>query len=123
MVQVSVYVARGLLVESVNPTWMYGTASEHSVMYQYNFNGAKNIFAGLIQTESAYYQPNPLPPAPFAGSVGVLPGDPEYNCTNAGDFSGCDASWAVVIRKSANIVIGGAGLYSWFNDYAQTCSK
>jgi len=52
MVQNSVYFARGLLVESVEPTWLYGTSSEHAVFYQYNFHRARNIFAGMIQTES-----------------------------------------------------------------------
>lgn len=49
MVQNSVYVTRGLLIESVEPTWLYGTSSEHSVFYQYNFHNARNIFAGMIQ--------------------------------------------------------------------------
>ncbi|ERS99606.1 hypothetical protein HMPREF1624_02966 [Sporothrix schenckii ATCC 58251] len=33
--QVSVYAARGMLIESQGPSWLYGTGSEHSVMYQY----------------------------------------------------------------------------------------
>ncbi|KAL2176487.1 pectin lyase fold/virulence factor [Thermothelomyces heterothallicus CBS 202.75] len=72
MVQMSVYVARGLLVESTDATWLYGTSSEHAVMYQYNFWKARNVFAGMIQTESPYYQPTPKPPAPFADTVVAL---------------------------------------------------
>ncbi|KAF3162705.1 hypothetical protein TWF788_001795 [Orbilia oligospora] len=49
----------------IGPSWFYGTASEHSVLYQYQLQGAKNIFMGLIQTESPYFQPNPMAPAPF----------------------------------------------------------
>ncbi|KAF1850325.1 glycoside hydrolase family 55 protein [Cucurbitaria berberidis CBS 394.84] len=120
MVQTSVYVARGLLIESQAPTWLYGTASEHSVYYQYNFHKAKNIFAGMIQTESPYYQPIPKAPAPFANAVGKFPGDPQYKCSG-GEFDGCDSSWAVIIRESSDIVIGGAGLYSWFSAYSQDC--
>ncbi len=33
---VSVYVGRGLLIESRWATWLYGTAVEHAVFYQYN---------------------------------------------------------------------------------------
>ncbi|KZL70356.1 exo-beta-D-glucanase, partial [Colletotrichum tofieldiae] len=33
MIQNSVYVARGLLVGSTEPTWLYGTSLEHAVMY------------------------------------------------------------------------------------------
>jgi len=91
-------------------------------MYQYNFHDAANVFAGMLQTESPYYQPNPKPPAPFLSSVGLFAGDPTYSCAAAGnEFDGCDESWAVVIRRSQNIFVAGAGLYSWFSTYAQTC--
>jgi hypothetical protein len=73
--QISVDVARGLLVESTDATWLYGTSSEHAVMYQYNFWKARNVFAGMIHTESPYYQPTPKPPAPFADTVGKFAGE------------------------------------------------
>jgi hypothetical protein len=31
---VTVAVGRGILFESEGPTWLYGTASEHSMLYQ-----------------------------------------------------------------------------------------
>ncbi|KEZ41672.1 Uncharacterized protein SAPIO_CDS6833 [Scedosporium apiospermum] len=121
MVQKSVYFARGLLVESVEPTWLYGTSSEHAVFYQYNFHRSRNIFAGMIQTESPYYQPTPPPPAPFEDAVGKVVGDPSYVCQADDEFSGCDESWAVIMRECANIFVAGAGLYSWFSTYTQEC--
>ncbi|KAF6824052.1 LysM domain-containing protein [Colletotrichum plurivorum] len=121
MVQTSIYAARGFLIESRKSTWLYATASEHAVFYQYNFHKAKNIFAGMLQTESPYYQPTPPPPAPFEAVVGKFVGDPEYNCASGGDFSGCDESWAVIVRESENIFVGGAGIYSWFSTYSQDC--
>ncbi|PZD42548.1 Pectate-lyase-3 domain containing protein [Pyrenophora tritici-repentis] len=108
-------------MNDANKTMLYGTASEHAVFYQFNFNKASRIFAGLIQTESPYYQPTPQPPAPFTSAVGVFAGDPTYKCTAGDEFSGCDESWAVFIRESMNIFIASAGLYSWFSTYAQTC--
>jgi len=48
---VDVFFARGFLIESTEPTWLYGTASEHAVMYQYEFHKARNLMAGMIQTE------------------------------------------------------------------------
>jgi hypothetical protein len=75
----------------------------------------------LLQTESPYYQPTPPPPAPFKSAVGVFPGDPTYECAAGDEFSGCDESWAMIIRESQNIFIASAGLYSWFSTYAQTC--
>lgn len=119
--QASVYVGRGFLIESTEATWLYGTASEHAVFYQYNFHRARNVFAGFVQTESPYYQPTPKAPEPFGQFVGRLPGDPTYTCDGS-DFDGCDSSWAVMIRGCQDIVVASAGLYSWFSTYAQDCS-
>jgi hypothetical protein len=93
---------------------LYGTASEHSVFYQYNFHSASNIYAGMLQTESPYYQPTPPPPAPFA-DVGKFPGDPNYTCAAEDDFNGCDESWSTIITGSENIFNAAAGIYkvSW----------
>jgi hypothetical protein len=112
MVQTSIYVARGLLIESTTASWLYGTASEHSVFYQYNFYNAANLFVGMLQTESPYYQPTPKPPAPFANVVGKFVGDPTYSCASGDDFSGCDDSWSTIITGSQNIFIAAAGVYS-----------
>ena len=91
---------------------LYGTASEHAVFYQYNFHSAANIYAGMVQTESPYYQPTPPPPAPFANVLGRFPGDPAYNCAAGDEFSGCDESWAIIMTGSKNIFVAGAGIYS-----------
>jgi hypothetical protein len=120
MDQLSVYSARGMLIESQKATWLYGTASEHNVYYQYNFYGAQNIFTTFLQTESPYYQPTPKPPAPFASVVGTFSNDPNYSC-NGGDADGCDESWAVMMKDSQNIHISAAGTYSWFSSYSQDC--
>ncbi|KAK0743969.1 pectin lyase fold/virulence factor, partial [Schizothecium vesticola] len=120
MDQLSVYVARGLLVESTDATWLYGTSAEHAVFYQYNFHNAKNIYAGMLQTEPPYFQPTPRAPHPFSKQVGTFSGDPKYKCDNS-DSDGCDTAWAVILTGSENIMIGGAGTYSWFDTYTQTC--
>jgi hypothetical protein len=120
MVQVPVYSARGFLIESTDTTWLYGTASEHSVYYQYNFHRAQNIFTTMIQSEKPYYQPTPSAPEPFTSAVGVQSGDPDYTCAG-GDFDGCDESWGMLVTASANLHIGGADIYSWFSSYSQDC--
>jgi hypothetical protein len=63
--QIDIYSARGILIESQGPTWLYGTTSEHQVLYQYSLYEAKNILLGMIQTESPYFQPVPPAPQPF----------------------------------------------------------
>lgn len=119
MAQSSIYVARGMLVESKDPTWLYGTSSEHATLYQYQFYRSKNVVAGMIQSESPYYQPTPKPPAPFEDSLGKFPGDPP-RCDNEISI-GCDASWALRVLDLSDISIYGAGLYSWFRTYTQSC--
>jgi hypothetical protein len=122
MPQLSVYSARGMLFESTKATWLYGTASEHSVYYQYSFYKAANIHAGMIQTESPYYQPNPNPPAPFDHQTLIYPGDPDFAmCQVNATSAGCDSSWAVKIERSANITFAGAGLYTWFTVFDESC--
>ncbi|KAK6344349.1 hypothetical protein TWF696_007988 [Orbilia brochopaga] len=118
MVQCSIYVRRGLLVESTQPTWLYGTSSEHAIMYQYNFHAAKSVFATMIQTESPYYQPSPKPYEQFEKNLLKHAGDETYS--DCPDGPGCDASWAVMITDSQSIYLAGAGLYSWFSSYDQT---
>lgn len=50
--QINIYNARGVLIESTGPVWMYGTASEHNVLYNYQVQNAKNVYMTLIQTET-----------------------------------------------------------------------
>jgi len=110
--QVSLYSGRGILSESAGPVWLIGTASEHHVLYQYSLVGAQNHYLGLIQTETPYYQPTPAPPAPFTVNSSFK--DPS-------NWSGISAAWGLSVATSTNIIVFGAGHYSFFQDYAQTC--
>lgn len=138
--QISVYSARGVLVESQGPTWMYGTASEHNVLYQYQLSNAKNIYMGMIQTESPYFQPIPKAPSPF--TPGLFPNDPTFRDCGSSTVP-CAVSWALRILDSSTIYSMGSGrpctfqtrinptrdvlltnfsgIYSWFADYSQVC--
>lgn len=116
--QINVFSARGILIESQGPVWLYGTASEHNVLYQYQISGAKDVMMGMIQTESPYFQPSPKSPEPF--KIGQFPNDPSFDdCTTRS----CKVSWALRIIDSSSIYTLGAGLYSWFSDYSQSCLK
>ncbi|KAJ3501572.1 hypothetical protein NLJ89_g9279 [Agrocybe chaxingu] len=109
--RISVYSGRGILSESQGPVWLIGTA-EHHTIYQYNLVNAANHYMGLIQTESPYFQPNPVAPTPF--SINAAYKDPT-------PYSPNPSAWALHIKTSRNILIFGAGLYSFFTNYAQTC--
>jgi glucan 1,3-beta-glucosidase len=110
--QISIYSGRGILSESAGPVWLIGTGAEHHTLYQYSLVGAKNHFMGLIQTESPYYQPNPAPPAPF--SINSSFKDPSFP-------SGQTSSWGLNVQSSTDIIVFGAGLYSFFQNYGQNC--
>lgn len=78
---------------------------------------AANIFMGMIQTESPYYQVAPRAPEPFPSS---FISDPSFTSCPA-DSQKCAFSWGVRVLNSVNIYVYGAGLYSWFNQYDQAC--
>ncbi|KAK2846374.1 hypothetical protein FQN49_005788 [Arthroderma sp. PD_2] len=118
--QIDVYSGRGILIESQGPTWLYGTSSEHNVLYQYQTSGAKNLLMAMIQTESPYFQPVPKAPKPF--NAGLFPNDPTFKHCPASSIS-CAFSSALRIVDSSSIYSLGSGLYSWFSDYRQDCLK
>ncbi|KAE9989438.1 hypothetical protein EG327_002671 [Venturia inaequalis] len=115
--QVDIYNGRGVHIESQGPMWLYGTSSEHSVLYNYQLTEAKNIYMALIQTETPYFQTNPAAPAPFDKSLG--PTDPKFD---GGSTKNRDnMAWGLRVVNSEDILIYGAGLYSFFDNYGQEC--
>jgi glucan 1,3-beta-glucosidase len=111
--QIDIYNGRGMLVESQGPVWLYGTASEHSVLSQYHFQGAKDIFYGAIQTETPYMQPNPDFTTPFKSNPKYF--DPDFS------KKADKTAWAVRIIDSSSLWNYGAGTYSFFQNYGQDC--
>ncbi|KAF2261634.1 beta-1,3-exoglucanase [Lojkania enalia] len=117
--QITIYAGRGLFIESIRGgLWLYGTAVEHHVKYEYQFADTREIFMGQIQTETAYYQPNPDATIPFPENPALQ--DPVFvpssNSSNTAD------GWALRIIRSNNILAYGVGLYSFFDNYSTTCS-
>lgn len=118
--QIDIFNGRGILIEGEGPVWGWGTASEHSVLYNYQFNNASNVFLGHIQTETPYYQPNPDSTEPFTANAAYA--DPDFAVSCAADTTGtCKRAWGVRAVDSKDIFIYGAGLYSFFDNYAQDC--
>lgn len=95
-----------------------GTSVEHHTLYQYQFSSTKNIFMGQIQTETAYYQPNPPATMPFAYDAMLK--DPNFAsiCANNGNAT-CNGYGVRVV--DSDLLIYGAGLYSFFNNYDTSC--
>jgi len=119
--QLTIYNGRGLNIESTAGTfWLVGTAVEHHTLYQYQFANTQNIYAGFVQTETPYYQPNPSAPTPF--SIESSLNDPPFTTSCSGQSGNCANAWGLRILSSSNILIYGAGLYSFFDNYSTTCS-
>ncbi|KAL3417572.1 glucan 1,3-beta-glucosidase [Phlyctema vagabunda] len=76
---------------------------------------------GFIQTETPYYQPNPSAPTPF--TVNTALNDPNFATSCAGKSGNCANAWGLRILNSQSIMVYGAGLYSFFNNYSTTCSN
>ncbi|PQE18638.1 Glucan 13-beta-glucosidase protein [Rutstroemia sp. NJR-2017a BVV2] len=113
--QINIFNGRGVLISSEEgPTWMYGTSSEHSVLYNYQLTNASNVFMGAIQTETPYYQSNPDASTPFTINAAFT--DPVMSGTSASN-----KAWGLRVVDSEDILIAGAGLYSFFDNYNQDC--
>lgn len=108
----TIFSGRGIYSQSAGPVWLIGTAAEHHTLYQYNLVGASDHWIGFAQTETPYYQPVPVPPAPFSTESAY--NDPSYPSSGA-------MAWAMNIASSKSIVIFGGGFYNFFNNYDQTC--
>jgi hypothetical protein len=109
---ISIFTGRGILSESQGPVWLIGTSSEHAALYQYSLVNAQNHYIGFAQTETPYYQPSPPAPAPY----NTVPSfnDPTFS-------SSINMAWGMYIQSSNNIIIFGAGFYSFFQNYNQDC--
>lgn len=114
--QIDLYNGRGVLIESAGPVWLYGTASEHSQLYNYQLTNASDIYMTMIQTETAYMQGNPDANTPFTTDAAF--GDPSFaSCT----ADNCARTWGLRIVDSNDVYVYGAGMYSFFDNYDQTC--
>ena len=113
--QLNIFNGRGVLVSSEEgPVWMYGTSSEHSVLYNYQIANASSVYMALIQTETPYFQSNPDASTPFTSNAAYS--DPVFSGN-----SNTNKAWGLRIVDSENVFIYGAGLYSFFDNYGQTC--
>ncbi|KAE8451175.1 hypothetical protein EG329_004339 [Mollisiaceae sp. DMI_Dod_QoI] len=113
--QVNIFNGRGVLIASEQgPVWMYGTSSEHSVLYNYQLANASNVWMGAIQSETPYFQSNPDATTPF--TVNAAFSDPTFSGS-----SNVNKAWGLRVVDSSNVFVFGAGLYSFFDNYSQTC--
>lgn len=126
--QLNVLSDRGVLIESQGPVWMYGTASEHALLYQYSLQGASHVLLAMIQTESPYFQGHHFPHASASVPIHAQYRDvrcarPYANATDVPyepDPAMEDRAVGLHLRACKDILVWGAGLYSFFDSYDQT---
>ncbi|KAK5101840.1 hypothetical protein LTS08_004299 [Lithohypha guttulata] len=110
--QTNIYNGRGFLIEGDGPNWLWGTSTEHSTLYNYQWQNTRNTFAGVIQTETAYYQGNPDALIPFVPQERW--GDPTFaDC----EQRNCARTWGARFVNSSDIYVYGSGLYNFFENY------
>ena len=130
--QITIFNGRGLYIDqAAGPLWLWGTSVEHHVLYEYQLAGVREVFMGEIQTETAYYQPNPPATLPFE----ALPqwNDPTFPdycySTNGFNYTGQNSSFSnacdgfgLRILDGSGVLVYGAGLYSFFANNILGCT-
>lgn len=113
---------RGLLVEATNGTWLTGTAFEHNTLYNYNLHNAENVYAGMQQTETAYWQgvgSQQNAPAPWTPN-GVF-GDPDFSWCAGGGGQACQMGLALNVDGGSDLFLYGAAFWTFFHGEVSTC--
>lgn len=77
------------------------------------------IYLAHIQTETPYYQPDPVGPKPFdVATSATFPSDPKFEDCKTDTWYN---AWGLRIIDSSHIYMHSAGTYSFFNNYGQDC--
>ncbi len=113
----------------------YGTAVEHSILYQYNLHNAKNVAIFMAQTEQPYFQPVLLAEEDgksmyFASLIQKQRhSDPvigvdvcKYEEGGIGDATR-EMAISLKVNGTEDVFLYGAGFYSFFNDWSTACAK
>ncbi|KAF5021729.1 hypothetical protein F66182_6230 [Fusarium sp. NRRL 66182] len=122
--RISIFAGRGVLVEAQRGRiWLSASGSEHHVLYQYQLVNTRDVYIGHVQTEQAYFQP--LPPAQYPFPPAPLLNDPNFqmDCQNDPAPAECNMGWAMRIINSSDVAVYGAGLYSFFKNYNDSCAS
>ncbi|CAI4211160.1 unnamed protein product [Parascedosporium putredinis] len=99
--QITIFAGRGILVESeTGRIFISGSGSEHHVLYH----------------------PTPAT-VPFPPVAALQDPDFATSCRDVPDDVPCAMAWGLRVIGSKDIVIFGAGLYSFFNNYSTDCCQ
>lgn len=114
---------RGILIEATKATWLVGTAFEHNTLYQYNLNSAQNVYIGMQQSETPYWQGNGSPSlAPAPWSSNLISSDPTFSSCGSTDAQ-CRMAFFQTISGGSNLFIYGSGFWTFFNDHTNCAAN
>ena len=74
----------------------------------------------MLTMKHSYYQPNPNATIPFPQVTAL--NDPDISASSRGIAGNSAEGWGLRTVNSRSILIYGAGLYSFFNNY-NTCAS
>lgn len=105
--------AGGLLVEATGGTWLLGLGIEHHALYQSTLFNARNVFIGIQQGESAYWQGNgTVAPAPQPWQNVLQPSDPDFSWCADGDQQ-CRMGLYQRVINSSDVNIYSSGFWNF----------
>jgi len=107
---------RGALVASQSAVWLVGTAFEHNTLYQYNLVNAANVYIGMQQSETPYWQgvgSPALAPAPWTPDARY--DDPTFSNCDVDDAN-CRMAWYQRISSGHDLYVYGSGFWTFFNN-------
>lgn len=81
-----------------------------------SFPHSPTLYSTTPLTPKSYYQPVPQATSPFPPITTL--NDPDFGTFCAGKSATCYDAWGLRILDSQNILVYGAGFYSFFNDYS-----
>lgn len=116
---VTVMNPRGMSITGTGagPSWLYGTAMEHSYLYQYNFTSASAVTTVITQTETDYWS---VPPTGWAmvhqNATVQQYGSGWYNWFNGNQTAlwsitnSSGNSFCINVHGTQNVVVGDVNL-------------
>ncbi|CAD7060712.1 unnamed protein product [Tilletia caries] len=129
--QIAIYSGRGVLVENTKggPVWMYGVGSEHHLLVRFNLYRARNVLLSVPQTETAYFQGTSWPSATETQPTSREFHDPLFDTPSAPTLNNSlldpfyNRGLGLRVRQSRDVIVYGAGLWSFFDTYSEACSQ
>ncbi|KAL8626631.1 hypothetical protein Q9189_007672 [Teloschistes chrysophthalmus] len=115
---------RGILVESTKGTWLTGTGFEHNTLYNYNLHHAQNVFAGLQQSETAYWQGSgSAQDAPAPWTPDARYGDPDFEWCGppSNKNQRCRMGLALNVAGGKDMFLYGAAFWTFFHGEVGGC--